>query len=1092
MIFSRQLISLGILIGWTGLVPEYAAGAGEEVVFSETQIEFFEKHVRSLLLENCVGCHSTAVGKVKGGLSLDSRDDLLTGGDSGPAIDLAAPDNSLLLEAVRRESLEMPPEKPLTPAQVGILERWLTEGAAWPKQAVGDPNDQDWQQQRAAYHWAWQPVQAAQPMADHTQGWCQSSIDSFVWQTLQQNQLTPTASASPAELLRRLYFDLIGLPPTIQQQQQFQNALSVMDFQAAFQQQIDHLLASPQFGVQWGRHWLDLMRYSETLGHEFDYPIRHIWQYRDSVVDALNQDVPYRQMIIEHLAGDLVAQPRLHPLSGINQSLASTGWWWLGDSVHAPVDIRSDLATRTENQVDVLSKSFLGMTVACARCHDHKFDAISLSDYYGMVGVAQSTRRRYAITDPKGLIAEHRKTMQQEMALANQQTLDAWKSIERQDIARWLDHELSQWRRLPDKELQTLLPPESPLFPLRLLIQQQSAGDDSEYQFVEHWKDLSTKLYEMEQSFHDWQTSSLPLADFQNGLPQGWTLETVDPENWLKEAPNFEWFDGALPLPERMRVLRSGAWGRKQYVTLRSPDFKVTGTHVCIKMRGKSAQSVVCVDNYFMGEFHGLLFGDLRKPIDQPHDWGWVTHAGDLRKYIGHDAFVSLEVEPGAWFEIAQVRLTDRGPPAEPHPWARALMQSQPKDSSDFRNRVIEHLHQALQLQLQTRSSDSVQSADVARSVFRLDPQILLGDAITDNLRRLTDRMQELDQQQPPATLLTAAAEGFARDAAINLRGNPNRLGESVPRGLFQSQVPWQTPAEHSSGRWELAQSLVDPKHPLVSRVIVNRIWHHLMGRGLVASPDNLGVLGSRPTHPELLDWLADQLIQNGWSIKSLLRQIVSSQTYQLSSLTDSTQLEKDADGSLLSHRKIRRLSAENLRDAILLTCESLDQRLSGPSVPVYLTDQMTGRGRPSASGPLDGEHRRSIYLEVRRNFLNPFLVAFDFPMPSSTTGRRNDSNVPAQALGLLNDPLLDLMSQRWAQKIDQISSPQQRIQQMFQTAFGRSPTDSEVQRCVDFLINYTQDAAQPAGSLDNSSHLVAWQDLAHSLLNAKEFWFLR
>ncbi|HAC90781.1 MAG TPA: hypothetical protein DCF63_09130, partial [Planctomycetaceae bacterium] len=617
-------------------------------------------------------------------------------------------------------------------------------------------------------------------------------------------------------------------------------------------------------------HWLDLMRYAETLGHEFDYPIRHIWHYRDSVVDALNQDIPYRQMIIEHLVGDLVESPRIHPLTGIDHSLASTGWWWLGDSVHAPVDIKSDLATRIENQVDVFSKSFLGMTVACARCHDHKFDAISLSDYYGMVGIAQSTRRRYAITDPHGWIAQHRRSMQQEMVPANQSVNHAWQSLGSEDVSRWIDFQLSQWRSMADKELQEQLPPESPLYPLRLLIQQQSAGVDFQPQFADQWRGLSNKLSEMEQAFLDWQAHSQPLADFHSGLPEGWTLETAGPENWLNQGSNVEWFDEAMPLPERAGVLRSGVWGRKQYVTLRSPDFKVTETHVCFEMRGKSTQSVVCVDNYFMGEFHGLLFGDLRKPIDQPHDWGWVTHAGDLRKYIGHNAFLSLEVEPGAWFEISQVRIADRAPPAQPHPWAMALMRSEPTDYSAFRDLAIKRLQQSLQFVCHPQTADLLHQADVVRSLIRLNPQMLLGDETADGLKRLAQRMQQLDQQQPAATLLTAASEGTARDAAVNLRGNPNRLGDVVPRGLFQSQAPWQAPAERSSGRWELAQSLVDPKHPLVSRVIVNRIWHHLLGRGLVASPDNLGVLGSRPTHPELLDWLADQLIQNDWSIKWL------------------------------------------------------------------------------------------------------------------------------------------------------------------------------------------------------------------------------
>ena len=264
-------------------------------------------------------------------------------------------------------------------------------------------------------------------------------------------------------------------------------------------------------------------------------------------------------------------------------------------------------------------------------------------------------------------------------------------------------------------------------------------------------------------------------------------------------------------------------------------------------------------------------------------------------------------------------------------------------------------------------------------------------------LKQLSAELQQLDQQAPSPTLLIAAAEGSPQDARVELRGNPHQTGDPVPRSCFQHLVASRLPTGNSSGRWELALALTDPEHPLVSRVMVNRVWHQLMGRGLVQSTDNLGVLGSRPSHPELLDWLAIQFQQHDGSLKWLVRQIVTSQTYRLGSTITESQGQADADGRLWSYRPVRRLTAENLRDAMLLTCDSLDQRLGGPSVPVHLTEQMTGRGRPQHSGPLDGENRRSLYLEVRRNFLNPFLLAFDFPMPSSTIGKRNLSNVPAQ-----------------------------------------------------------------------------------------------
>ncbi|MEM7475977.1 MAG: DUF1553 domain-containing protein, partial [Planctomycetota bacterium] len=257
-----------------------------------------------------------------------------------------------------------------------------------------------------------------------------------------------------------------------------------------------------------------------------------------------------------------------------------------------------------------------------------------------------------------------------------------------------------------------------------------------------------------------------------------------------------------------------------------------------------------------------------------------------------------------------------------------------------------------------------------------------------------------------------------------------------------------------------------------------NRVWHHLMGRGLVPSTDNFGVLGGRPSHPELLDYLASEFVEHDWSVKWLVKEIVSSQTYRLSSKPSEEQRELDADGSLWSHRPVRRLSAESLRDALLSTAGSLDPQLGGRSVPVHLNSQMTGRGRPGKSGPLDGQNRRSVFVEVRRNFLDPFLLAFDFPMPSTATGKRTESNVPAQALGLLNDPLVQEMTKRWVRKSSTIANTDQRIEAMFADAYSREATTNELQVCRHFL--------------GDNANEATWQELAHVLFNSKEFSYLK
>ncbi len=1050
--------------------------------------EFFERQVRPLLLESCVGCHSQAVNKVKGGLNMDSRQAMVEGGDSGAAINLQSPEKSLLLEAVRRESIEMPPDKPLTSQQIAIFEKWLKMGAPWPE-SKPDVAGGNWIARRAAEHWAWNPIKPVKVPSLNTTDMLVNPVDSFINQTLSEQKISASPPAERHEYLRRLYFDLIGLPPTAEQLEQAFGKDSEADSEAD-RKLIDRLLASPQFGVRWGRHWLDLMRYAETLGHEFDYPIRHAWRYREAVVNALNDDVPYNQFIADHLAGDLQPRPRINPQTGVNESLALTAWWWMGDSVHAPVDVKNDWATRLENQVDVFSKSFLGMTIACARCHDHKFDAIGVSDYYGMVGVAKSIRRRFAITDPHDRIANHRELLVAQLEQATPKVQQAYSSVNNAAVQQWLDQQIETWRALPADQLQQQLPVGSPLFALRLLVEQSPADKNAETHFMERLNQLRQEAARAESEYAKWQTESQLLADFSQGLPTGWRLEAIRSKDLsdLHQAglkqPKLDWFDGGVPLPSRPNVFASDRFGRSQFLTLRSPNFNLSNRCVCIKMRGKSTQSMVCVDGYFMTEVQGLLFADLRKPIDQQNDWGWVVHAGDLNKYIGDPTFLSLEAESSAWFQISEVRLSDRGPPASPSTAALKLLNSSADSRQAFRAIVIEYLTQSLHAAAsksattdsEAETANRSEQVDLARAMLMRNPELLLGGqhaTVTD----LSQQVVTLASKTPQPVLLLAAEEGDPYDAAIELRGNPHRLGDSTPRGCFQSLVPWNSVPADSSGRMELVKSLTNEQHPLVARVIVNRIWHHLMGRGIVASTDNLGVLGSRPTHPELLDHLATQFVQHGWSIKWLIREIVSSEAYRRSSTPLAEHAASDPDGSLYSHRTVRRLDAEVLRDAMLATCESLDSQITGPSVSIHLTEQMTGRGRPGQSGPLDGNNRRSAFIEVRRNFLHPFLLAFDFPMPSTTTGKRNVSNVPAQALGLLNDPMVDELAKRWVARTASITESNVRVSKMIEIAFSRPAKPGEIQRCVDFV-------SQSPGD--------GWLDLAHTLINAKEFWYLK
>ena len=360
---------------------------------TKEQFEFFEKEVRPLLAKNCYQCHSANAKRVEAGLLLDSRAAHLRGGDSGAAIVPGEADSSLLIEAVQYESYEMPPKGKLPDRDIETLARWIDMGAPWPKEeaptAEAAKNQFDLEDRKSEF-WVWQPIAATDPPAVKDTVWPRNEVDRYILAGLEDARLRPTGDADRTALLRRLYFDLIGLPPTPEEVEAF---LTDKDA-GAVERVVDRLLDSPHFGERWGRHWLDLVRYAESRGHEFDNDTPNAYQYRDYVIRALNADVPYDQFVREHIAGDLLPQPRLHPTKKFNESVLGTGFWFLGEWVHSPVDIRKDEADRFDNMLDVMSKSFLGVTVACARCHDHKFDAISTADYYSLSGFIQSSDYR--------------------------------------------------------------------------------------------------------------------------------------------------------------------------------------------------------------------------------------------------------------------------------------------------------------------------------------------------------------------------------------------------------------------------------------------------------------------------------------------------------------------------------------------------------------------------------------------------------------------------------------------------------------------------------------------------------------------------
>ncbi|MGE3820004.1 MAG: DUF1549 domain-containing protein, partial [Isosphaeraceae bacterium] len=385
----RRILVLASVLGvaaWIVGAPRPAL-ASEPPTFDASALEFFESKVRPILVNRCQTCHGPE--KRKGGLRLDSRATILEGGDSGPAAVEGRPEESLLIEAIGyAEAIQMPPKSRLPEAEIATLNRWVAMGLPWSGPTGTDPSKATVSQdafdldERKAAHWAWRPIGDPPPPEVADPDWPAGTIDRFILAKLDAAGLSPASPADPRVLIRRLTFDLTGLPPTPEEITAF------LDDRGpdAVERLVDRLLASPRFGERWGRHWLDLVRFAETRGHEFDPLIPNAWRYRDYVARALNADVPYDQFVTEHIAGDLVPSPRIDPATGANESILGTGFWFLGEEVHSPVDVRQDETDRMDNRLDVMAKTFLGLTVACARCHDHKFDPIPQSDYYALTG----------------------------------------------------------------------------------------------------------------------------------------------------------------------------------------------------------------------------------------------------------------------------------------------------------------------------------------------------------------------------------------------------------------------------------------------------------------------------------------------------------------------------------------------------------------------------------------------------------------------------------------------------------------------------------------------------------------------------------
>jgi hypothetical protein len=991
---------------------------GADPTADHAAIEFFEKNVRPILAVRCQGCHGAT--KQKGGLRLDARASLIAGGSTGPAVVPGNPKESLLVDAINYgDTYQMPPKSKLPDGEIATLTEWVKRGAPWGAEmplgpssptsaksaAKSDKLSKEEFDERARY-WSFQPIRTVVPPAAHgvRRDWARNPIDRFIQATLAANKLTPAPEADRRTLIRRLSFDLTGLPPTLHEVAEFL-ADPAPD---AYERLVDRLLASPRYGERWARHWLDLVRFAETGGHEFDYDIVSAFRYRDYVIRAFNADLAYSSFVTEQIAGDLLEAPRRHPVDGRNESLMATGFYFLGEGTHSPVDVREEQMRRIDNQIDVISKTFLGLTLACARCHDHKFDPITNKDYYALAGFLRSSRHQQAfIEDPRQFDRD----------------IERLRAV-KQTIATLLAAEVNAlWAPAPER-----VEPRSPTPPRDGTVFEDFNRD----------------------SFDGWFVTGNAFGD-RPTRPGDLRLELSNGQSRLVSVKPGQ--------------AHSGLSGDRPRGVLRSRSFTIESRYIHWLIAGRGGRINVVVDGF--EKIRDPIYGALTRKInvgDQPR---WI--AQDLGMWLGHSAY--LEISDGGTVDFDG---------ANAHP-----------DDGEGQV-VVDEVRMSNQAAPGLPSNDEASAIDLAAILEGLKSAGRV--QLADRLASAINEARAIEARLGDPVMALAIADGTGENEPIHIRGSHKNLGEVVPRRFLEVLGGSDaTTRDAGSGRLELARRMVDPAaNPLTPRVLVNRLWKHHFGEGIVKTTDDFGAMGRKPSHPELLDWLAAELVRRGWSIKSMHRLMVTSSTYRMTSALQGA-AEKIDPTNALSHRmNVRRLEAEAIRDSLLAVAGGLDPSLYGPSVPVHLTDFMEGRGRPTTSGPLDGNGRRSLYLSVRRNFLNPLFLAFDMPVPFSTMGRRNVSNVPAQALALMNDPLVVAQVGRWAERVmaGAGESAHARLDMLYETAFGRPPTECETTACLAFLD--TQSRARRQGTKDaGEGEKLAWADLCHVLVNMKEFIFI-
>jgi len=955
---------------------------------------FFREKVHPILEASCFKCHGSE-DKLKADFRITSHEGLIEGGEFGPAYDESDPAASLLLEMIsyRDEDHQMPPKAKLSPEEIAVLTEWVMMGTPYDPalEIKGEPRerhgftvsneDRGW--------WAYRPVSKSDPPVVDDSLWSTNGIDAFIKAQLNQENLSPNSAASAQVLVRRLFYDLTGLPPTPAEVALF-IAASDQDAEKAYTDLVEDLLARPQYGEKWARHWLDLVRYAETNGFERDNPKPHIWRYRDYVIDAFNNDKPYDQFVIEQIAGDEIARPTM-------ESLTATGYHRLMQWDDEPADRKQHVYDVLADNVQITSETFLATTLGCARCHDHKVDPVSQKDYYSFMAffngvthyTTEGTMINWADADEKAKFEFERNRKLKSLTKA------------RDDLG---------------EELQTVL---TNLKVLR-------ADDD---------RDAITYV-----------------QDAREGNGPFWF--------YTNRKPTDDWSDVGFV---------NKSW------------FKARGGFGAGKPPGSAIETEWKTKDIWMRTTFGL-----------------TTIPDSLILEIHHDEDVEVFLNGSLIYE-AKGFTTDYEP---------VVLTDRALDSLQTgKNVVAVHCRhtgggQYIDLALRT-NSDAVALERLVggKKTNALAKRVKdkVGRDLVGEFNSTLKEIEALRSADPGIPLNVVTESGpNPRPMNIHIRGSAHAPGDEVEPGLpavlasgdSEPRPVEASPSQATSGRrLALANWMVDPENPLTARVMANRLWQHHFGRGIVPSTSDFGHLGEKPTHPDLLDWLATQFVESGWSIKAMHRLILHSRTYKMSSAPESANLERDPQNTNFWRYPMRRLTAEELRDSILAVSGDLNLKTHGPWVfPPMPEEVLATASRPDKAWPVskneDDHYRRSLYVHVKRSLRHDMLADFDQADTDTTCPVRFATTVPTQALAMMNSKFVNDQAEVLAERLrTEQSGVREQIAAGLELALQRSATDEELDQLESLHRNLQEQAGLSSEEALERVALVA--------LNLNEFLYL-